>query len=132
MLTVIFATRNRAPILHRVLGSYCNLHPPESGWKLIVVDNGSTDKTREVLAAYESRLPLSWLTECNLGKNCALNAGLPLVEGDLAVFTDDDVFPFADWLVELRRTADCQPHLDFRWHNRSQVGGATAVLASLD
>jgi glycosyltransferase involved in cell wall biosynthesis len=109
MLTVVFATRNRAQILKKVLESYCDLEPPESGWKLVVVDNGSTDETPQVLAAYASRLPLFWIIEHNLGKNYALNAGLRLVEGDLAVFTDDDAFPRADWLMQFRRSADSQP-----------------------
>src|SRR6202035_837014 len=32
-----------------------------------------------------------------------------LVEGDLTVLTDDDVFPHADWLIQLRNAADAQP-----------------------
>lgn len=109
MLTVLFATRNRAPILQSVLESYCHLDPPASGWKLIVVDNGSTDETGRILADYARRLPLSSTNEQRAGKNHALNAGLQLVEGDLTVFTDDDVFPRADWLIEMRKAADSQP-----------------------
>jgi glycosyltransferase involved in cell wall biosynthesis len=44
--------------------------------------------------------------EERLGKNAALNAGLAHLEGDLAVFTDDDVFPYPDWLIRLRTAAD--------------------------
>jgi hypothetical protein len=51
------------------------------------------------------------------GKNAALNAGLPLVEGDLTIFTDDDIFPHPDWLIELRNAADTQL-------NYSMFGGA--------
>ncbi len=109
MLTVLLATRNRARILREVLCSYCRLLPPSSGWKLVVVDNGSTDETAQVIASFGTRLPLHTQTEPKLGKNYALNTGLGLVEGDLAVFTDDDAFPFVDWLVQLRKAADNQP-----------------------
>ncbi len=44
-----------------------------------------------------------------MGKNVALNTGLELAEGDLTVLTDDDAFPHADWLVQLRKAADAQP-----------------------
>ena len=106
MLTVLIATRNRARILHDVLESYCHLQQPPLGWKLIVVDNGSTDHTAQVLASFANRLPLHSACEPRLGKNHALNTGLEFVEGDLAVFTDDDAFPHADWLVQLRDAAD--------------------------
>ena len=109
MLTVLLATRNRARILRDVLESYCRLEPPPSGWKLVIVDNGSTDQTPQVLASFANRLPLHAVCEPKLGKNNALNSGIPLLEGDLTVLTDDDVFPHADWLVQLRNAADSQP-----------------------
>ena len=109
MLTVLLATKNRARILREVLEAYCRLEAPVSGWKVVVVDNGSTDETPEVLASFAARLPLQWIVEPQAGKNVALNAGLKLAEGDLCVFTDDDAFPRADWLVQLRKAADAQP-----------------------
>jgi L-malate glycosyltransferase len=109
MLTVLLATRNRARILQDVLESFCRLQEPPSGWKLVLVDNGSVDRTAEVVASFVNRLPLHCATEPKPGKNFALNTGLELVEGDLTVLTDDDVFPYPDWLVELRKAADAQP-----------------------
>ncbi len=109
MLTVLLATRNRARILANVLESYCRLESPPTGWKLVVVDNGSTDQTPGVLETFSSRLPLRSLVEPKAGKNFALNKGLELAEGDLTVFTDDDAFPYADWLLQLRRAADNHP-----------------------
>ncbi len=108
MLTVLLATRNRASILRDALEAYCQLEAPPLGWKLVVVDNGSTDQTPEVLASFRGRLPLHYVSEPTLGKNHALNAGLGLAEGDLIVFTDDDAFPRADWLKQLRKAADSQ------------------------
>jgi glycosyltransferase involved in cell wall biosynthesis len=108
MLTVLFATKNRASILKSALESYCHLVTPASGWKLVVVDNGSTDETADVLSGYSGRLPLSSIIEHRPGKNHALNAGLELLEGDLTVLTDDDVFPHSDWLIEMRKVADAQ------------------------
>jgi len=85
------------------------LRSPSSGWKLVIVDNGSTDSTNEVACSYEKRLPLEYLREPTLGKNAALNMGLGAVEGDLIVFTDDDVFPNPNWLIQLRSAADTNP-----------------------
>lgn len=109
MLTVLLATKNRARILRDVLESFCHLQSPSGGWKVVVVDNGSTDETAQIIASFANRLPLHAVREPTLGKNNALNAGLAMAEGDLIVFTDDDVFPHPDWLVQLRKAADTEP-----------------------
>jgi glycosyltransferase involved in cell wall biosynthesis len=49
---------------------------------------------------------VTYLFQGRLGKNVALNTGLAHLEGDLAVFTDDDVFPHSDWLIRMRAAAD--------------------------
>src|SRR5262245_6019556 len=103
MLTVLLAARNRASILQMVLDAFRGLEQPEGGWKPVVVDNGSTDGTGDVLGSFTDRLPLYGTFEPTAAKNLALNAGLALLEGDLTVLTDDDVFPDANWLVELRK-----------------------------
>jgi glycosyltransferase involved in cell wall biosynthesis len=109
MLTVLFATWNRAAILRGVLDAYCKVKAPEGGWSLVIIDNGSTDDTQKVIAEYLRRLPLAVLVETRPGKNAALNTGLAAAEGDLYVFTDDDVYPSEDWLCALRRAADAHP-----------------------
>ncbi len=109
MLTVLFATRNRARLLESVLEAYTEIESPPGGWKLVVVDNASTDQTGAVLRKHEHLLPLTAMHEARLGKNHALNAGLSAVLGDLVVLTDDDTFPRRDWLVRFRDAADAHP-----------------------
>jgi glucosyl-dolichyl phosphate glucuronosyltransferase len=109
MLTTVFATRNRAAALPRVLDAFCGLQSPPGGWKLIIVDNGSTDDTSSVVKGYVGRLPVTLLHCAAPGKNRALNTALPEFAGDLVVFTDDDVLPAPDWLVQLRAAADTHP-----------------------
>lgn len=106
--TILMATRNRATTLESVLNEYCRLESPPAGWDLVVVDNGSTDRTAEVIRSFRDRLPITYCFESTPGKNAALNTGLPLVTGSLIVFTDDDIFPKTDWLVRLCEAADEQ------------------------
>ncbi len=112
MLTVLIATRNRARTLPAVLESYCQLNEPRGGWKLLLVDNGSTDGTQDVVRSFAHRLPVAFARNHRVGKNAALNTGLRFVEGDLIVFSDDDAFPRRDWLVRLREAADSRPEFD--------------------
>jgi glycosyltransferase involved in cell wall biosynthesis len=109
MMTIVFATHNGARTLPGVLDAYCQITMPEDGWKLIVVDNASTDRSREIITSYLDRLPLSYLYEGKLGKNAALNTAIAHIDGDLVVFTDDDVFPRPGWLVSMRTAADAHP-----------------------
>jgi glycosyltransferase involved in cell wall biosynthesis len=83
MLTVLMATYNGAMTLPYVLKKYTQLEPPAGGWKVIIVDNGSADQTKEIIATFSRRLPLTYLYEPKQGKNVALNKALPSVSGDL-------------------------------------------------
>jgi cellulose synthase/poly-beta-1,6-N-acetylglucosamine synthase-like glycosyltransferase len=109
VLTVFIATRDRVETLRAVLESYAGLREPSGGWKLVVIDNGGGADSSPLGPSFDGRLPLRWLCEPRPGKNRALNAGLGELEGDLAVFTDDDCVPEPDWLVELRGAADDHP-----------------------
>jgi glycosyltransferase involved in cell wall biosynthesis len=109
MLTVLIATYNGAKTLPEVLSAYCALEPPDGGWKIVIVDNGSTDQTREIITSFHHRLPLTYLYEPKKGKNAALNTGISSISGDLVVLTDDDVLPRSDWLRHFRLAANAQP-----------------------
>ncbi|MBV9654969.1 MAG: glycosyltransferase family 2 protein [Acetobacteraceae bacterium] len=109
MITVLFATRDRSESVDRMLQSLLALTPPDGGWKLVVVDNGSRDDTLAVLERYAGTLPLTVLSEPAAGKNRALNRAIAHLEGDLTVLTDDDIIPEPDWLVQLQRAAASHP-----------------------
>jgi glycosyltransferase involved in cell wall biosynthesis len=111
MLTVLVATRNGARTLPHVLEGYRRLLAPAGGWKLVIVDNASTDGTGDVVHRFASSLPLTYCEEPRPGKNRALLTGLREAEGDLVAFSDDDATPDRAWLASLRRAAD--ERLDF-------------------
>jgi len=108
MLTVFIATRNGAETLPRVLTAHTQLLAPPGGWKLVIIDNGSDDDSAAIATSFADRLPLVVHTDPRLGKNRALNRGLRELQGDLAVFSDDDALPEREWLIQLRTAADRQ------------------------
>ncbi len=111
-LSVLMATHNGADTLERTLRAMSELIAPAGGWRLVVVDNASTDETAEILARWRERLPLACISEPVLGKSTAMNTALKQATGDFIVMTDDDVLPDGDWLVEWRRVADSYPQID--------------------
>jgi len=108
-LTVILATFNGAETIAATLGALSRLEAPDGGWKLVVVNNGSTDGTKAIVETFADRLPLQFLDHPVANKNAALNAALAHVEGDLVVFADDDIIARPDWLVGFRRLAAENP-----------------------
>ncbi len=112
MLTVLLATHDGATTLPCTLEALVRLDPPEGGWSMVAVDNGSTDATPGILEDFARRLPMRVVHEPRRGKNRALNRGLEETAGDLVVFTDDDTLPRPDWLRRYRAAADGQPDHD--------------------
>jgi glycosyltransferase involved in cell wall biosynthesis len=92
-----------------MLASLAAAEAPSGGWKLIAVDNASTDATPQILRSFADRLPLTVLSEPVAGKNRALNLALGEAQGDLFVFCDDDVLVAPDWLTQWRAAADAHP-----------------------
>lgn len=112
MISVLIATRNRGPELASQLQALAGMDAPESGWELIVIDNGSSDDTAARLRrlAQEGSLPLRPFTEPRRGKSRALNLGIREARGDLLVFTDDDAVTRRGWLRGFERAAAEHPN----------------------
>ena len=99
--TVLIATYNRSAFLERTLHSLAALAvAPGRRWEAIVVDNNSTDATREVAqrCAAAFPVPLRYLFEPRQGRSSALNAGIAAANGDVIAMTDDDVRVETGWL----------------------------------
>ncbi len=65
--------------------------------EILVVDNGSTDGTQEIVRRFNVTL----LTEATRGASAARNRGLNAARGDVVVFVDADTLPTRRWLAEL-------------------------------
>ncbi len=108
-LSVVLATYNRATSLGVTLKSFSSLVCPGGlTWELVVVDNNSTDSTREVVEKFGTTVgfPVRYIFEKRQGKSAALNAGIGEAKGEIIAFTDDDVLVHCDWLANLKRTLD--------------------------
>ncbi|NRR30556.1 glycosyltransferase [Oxalobacteraceae bacterium] len=123
------ATFNGAHTLPVVLDAYSRLSPPTQGWRLLLIDNGSSDGSAALAGQFAGRLPLQCICEARRGKNAALNTGVALALKDgateLLVFSDDDAIPAPDWLLQLERAALAQPGFSiFGGHIVPEWGGA--------
>lgn len=85
-VSVVVATYNRAELLPRAIESV--LAQDHAPLELVVVDDGSTDHTVEVLEAYAERV--RWTTQANAERGAARNVGARMATGDLLCFLDSD------------------------------------------
>lgn len=107
MISVVVCTYNRAEILGRMLESFfaqgglasCN-------YELIVVDNNSSDDTREVAKRFETCDGFCYVFEGRQGLSVARNRGVGEAGGEIVAFLDDDVIVDDNWLVNLQKCFD--------------------------
>jgi GT2 family glycosyltransferase len=101
-ISVIISTRNRATFL---LGCLQSLAAQATGgpFEVVVIDNGSSDSTPELLAHWSEKDPrFRWAREEHVGLSQGKNAGIRTARGKLLLFTDDDTVPIAGWIEAYR------------------------------
>ena len=94
LVSVITPTYNRAHLLPRLYESLCKQNKFSFEW--IIVDDGSTDNTKEVVDGFRtSSFDVKYFVKTNGGKHTALNFGIKYCRGILTFIVDSD-----DWLKE--------------------------------
>src|SRR5687768_2684338 len=90
LVTIIVPTYNRAGLLEQAMDSVLEQAYPNL--ELLVLDDGSTDETREVLARYAERHSdrLRWTRHENVGQARTLNRGFELARGELIGYLNSD------------------------------------------
>ena len=111
VFSVVLSTYNRGALLVDAVRSLLALNPASPPHELIVVDNNSTDHTREVVHSLipESGGRLRYVFEGKQGLSHARNAGVEASRGRIVAFTDDDVRASPGWLIALDCAFDAHP-----------------------
>ena len=118
LITVAICTFNRAKSLRRTLESLASMRVPSHlDWELVVVNNGCTDHTDELLAAFVGRMAVRREFEPQRGISNARNRAIDAARGDYIVWTDDDVIVNPAWLAAYAEAFR-------RWPEAAVFGGA--------
>lgn len=97
IITAIICTRNRAAFLGAAIESLLAQDYPSGSYQVMIVDNDSTDDTRQVCDAY-SRNDVRYVCEKRVGLAHARNTGWKEARTPLVAFLDDDAEAECRWL----------------------------------
>lgn len=107
-VTVLICTYNQASFLSDALESVRRQTLPSAQYETIVVNDGSTDETSEILAEHDD-----WIRAIDRSENRGLvpscNEGIEAANGQYVARLDSDDYVTADWLEQLVETAREQP-----------------------
>lgn len=98
MISVVVCAYNAQSTMEGCLASFQHVEYPN--FEVIVVDDGSTDKTGEISDKYAAKFPfIHVIHQPNLGLSAARNVGMYASQGEIVAYTDSDCYVDPHWLT---------------------------------
>jgi glycosyltransferase involved in cell wall biosynthesis len=118
-VTVLVDTYNHESFIEEAINSILQQDFPASEMEILVVDDGSTDQTPELVRKFGPRVRL--LHKVNGGQASAFNMGIIEARGEIVAFLDGD-----DWWVpnKVKRVAEvfaCHPEVGITGHSITEI-----------
>lgn len=105
-LSVIVPVWNGEAVIARCLDALVRQTVDRARYEIIVVDNGSTDRTAEIVRGYPG---VTLLAEPRPGSYAARNIAIAQAAAPTIAFTDADCVPDADWVATALAAAEANP-----------------------
>lgn len=99
VVSVIIPALNEEKVIGQCLESLARLDFPRESFEVILVDNGSTDRTVEIARSFSEVLNLTILSKTGVHVSALRNLGASQARGDNFVFLDSDCVVFPPWLT---------------------------------
>ncbi len=121
--SVVVCTRNRAAYLSDMVASLRAQDYPPDAYEIIVVDNASTDNTRQVVDELNclGGKRIRYIQEPTVGLLWARNTGAQVAQGNIIAYADDDAIAEENWLTSLCEVYEADDEV-------ACVGGKIQVL----
>lgn len=101
-VTVAIPTYNRARFLRETLAGVTAQDFGADKYEILVIDNNSTDTTREVVDAFATSVPAPrYILETQQGLDYGRNRAVREAKGDIILFADDDILVQPDWIRQM-------------------------------
>lgn len=115
--SIIITCYNKERYITRAINSCINQNFPDDQYEIIIVDDASTDKSRDAIALYKGFGGYHFIRTKSLKKNVggaqATNIGIRMARGKYILFVDGDDFIHKDFLKVMTETLEWNPELGF-------------------
>jgi glucosyl-dolichyl phosphate glucuronosyltransferase len=109
-ISSIICTRNRAEYLSHAIRSLAEQDMPNDDYEIIVVDNGSTDATKQIAGRFMAEISnLRYVYEEKPGLSNARNRGVEEAAASVVAFLDDDAIADRGWLTAILDAFNHEP-----------------------
>lgn len=127
--SIIITAYNSAAFIERSLQSALAQRFPKSEYEIVVIDDGSTDETPQVLARFGGAIRV--IRQANRGFVGAANAGFRAAAGAYVTKLDSDDEFGSELLRETTGVLDARPEIDFVYSDyEERMGGITQVVTT--
>ncbi len=97
-VSIVVPTYNQKELLAGCLHALVNQEFPAGSYEVIIIDDGSTDGTGELVRRMQSKVSLNYFRQENKGPGSARNLGISKANGSIIGFTDTDCVPGRNWI----------------------------------
>ena len=128
-VSIILPTYNREKYIKEAIDSV--VKQSYENWELIIIDDGSKDRTKDIVRSYQKDLRIKYFYQENTGEYPATNLGFSKVSGDyVSILHSDDYLPLKS--LELRvKELDSNPDIDVVHGDMTKVDSAGKFLEKL-
>ncbi|MHC4662400.1 MAG: glycosyltransferase family 2 protein [Planctomycetota bacterium] len=133
-ISVVIPAFNEAPSLDGLAGEIgSTLGKLKKTCEIVIVDDGSTDETREVLAALKDRMNNAVIVELrrNFGKSAALAAGCETARGDIIITCDADGQDRPEEIPKLLAAIEAGADVACGWRRKRRDGITKRIQSRL-
>ncbi len=109
-ISAVICTHNGSKTLSRAIDSLIRQHLHADSFEILIIDNGSTDPTRDIAYGFDTVKNLRYIFEPELGLSVARNTGWKNAEGEYVAYLDDDAIACSDWLEKILAAFHSVPH----------------------
>src|ERR1700747_3867695 len=125
-VTVLIDTFNHERFIDEAILSVLEQDFPRAEMEIVVVDDGSTDRTAEIVRKFAPDVRL--IQKTNGGQASAFNAGIPEARGDIVAFLDGDDWWTKEKLSVVMDYLAARPHIGVVGHGIYEVDSDTGNM----
>lgn len=126
LISVLIDTYNHEKYIEQAVMSAIGQDFPASDYEILVVDDGSTDRTAEIVRKFAPRVRL--LSKMNGGQASAFNAAVPETRGRIVAFLDGDDWFAAGKLAAVAKALEENPDIAAVGHGYYDFDDATREI----